>query len=169
MTKKYLEHAKKSIEYFIEKDYTQYSDHWISYAMNEMANYTDDEEYYKFGLNNVSANLNEIENKTITSHIDFEMLLQCFELYNKGKKKFNDSEMIISFPYERLIETIKKRANYQLNSYMYPEVAMFFNKPEKYLNSFFIRQSNFRIRIDDIQHSILGYKSYLNNYEEIHN
>ena len=31
-----------------------------------------------------------------------------------------------------------------------------------------IRQNNFRIRIDDIQHSILGYNGYLKNFDKIY-
>ena len=165
--KKYLDAAEKSIQYFIEKNYTQYSDHWISYAVNELIKYTNNVEYYEFGLKNVYDNLESIYSKPYTSHIDFEMLLQCFELYNRILENEIQIENIENYPLEDLTHTIEYRAQFQLNSYLYPEIAMYLKEPSKYSNTFYIRHSNYRIRIDDIQHSILGYYFYSKNFQEI--
>ncbi len=157
---KYLEAAKKSINYFIKNKYEDYCDHWISYAINELTKYVDNEEYYEFGLKNVARNKNKILKKSYTSHTDFEMVMQCYELYNRILEKGINVNYTKDFSIEELKEIINTRAHYQLNSFLYPEMAMYLKKPYKYYNTFFIRQSNFRIRIDDIQHSVLGYYFY---------
>lgn len=154
---KYLNAAKKSMDYFIEKDYTQYADHWISYATNEITKYIDDEKYYEFGLKNVGSNINQILEKQYTSHINLEMIVKCNELYNRMIEKDINIDYTNYFSYDKLRELLNERLNFQLNSYLYPEMAMYLSNPSKYCNTFFIRHSNFRIRIDDIQHSILGY------------
>lgn len=154
---KYLNAAKKSMDYFIEKRYTQYADHWISYATNEITKYVDDEKYYELGLKNVGNNVSTILEKAYTSHIDLEMIVKCNELYNRMIEKNINLEYTNYFPYDKLKELLNTRLHFQLNSYLYPEIAMYLNNPSKYCNTFFIRHSDFRIRIDDIQHSILGY------------
>lgn len=154
---KYLNAAKKSIDYFIEKDYTIYADHWISYATNEITKYVDDEKYYEFGLKNVGSNINQILEKQYTSHINLEMIVKCNELYNRMIEKNINVKYTNYFPYDELKELLNARLHFQLNSYLYPEMAMYLSNPSKYCNTFFIRHSDFRIRIDDIQHSILGY------------
>lgn len=154
---KYLNAAKKSMDYFIEKRYTQYADHWISYATNEITKYVDDEKYYELGLKNVGNNVSTILEKAYTSHIDLEMIVKCNELYNRMIEKNINIEYTNYFSYDKLKELLNARLHFQLNSYLYPEMAMYLKNPSKYCNTFFIRHSDFRIRIDDIQHSILGY------------
>lgn len=166
---KYLEAAKKAINYFIDNDYTKYGDHWISYATNEITKYVDDESYYEFGLKNIANNIDTIRNKQFTSHINLEMLVQCLELYNKIKDKNIEVKYMEEFPIHKLKQTLDERAKFQLNSYMYPEMVMYLKNPKKYYNTFFIRQNDFRIRIDDIQHSILGYHYYTENFQQIYN
>ena len=164
-----LDAAEKSTKFFINNNYTQYNDHWISYAVNELTKYKNNKEYFEFGLKNLIDNISMISGKDYTSHINFEMLNQCYELYNRILENNIDIEATKDFSLADLKKIINTRANFQLNSYFYPEIAMFFNNPQKYCNTFFIRQNGFRIRIDDIQHSILGYYYYLKNFNTIYN
>lgn len=154
---KYLNAAKKSMDYFIENNYIQYGDHWISYATNEITKYVDDEEYYEFGLRNIAYSLDDILEKDYTSHINLEMLVKGYELYNRIVEKNIDVSYLYFFPLDKFKSVLNSRLHFQLNSYLYPEMAMYLKNPSKYCNTFFIRHSDFRIRIDDIQHSILGY------------
>ena len=164
---KYLQAAKKSIQYFIDNNYTKYCDHWISYSINEITKYVDNESYYEFGLKNIANNLEDIKNKQYTSHINFEMLLQGFELYDRILEKKINVKYLKEFPEKEFFEILEARANFQINSYLYPEIAMYLEIPEKYSDTFYIRHSNYRIRIDDIQHSILGYYYYYKNFGKI--
>lgn len=154
---KYLNAAKSSMDYFIDNNYIQYGDHWISYATNEITKYVDDEEYYEFGLRNIAYSLDDILEKDYTSHINLEMLVKGYELYNRIIEKNIDVSYLYFFPLDKFKNVLNTRLHFQFNSYLYPEIAMYLKSPSKYCNAFFIRHSDFRIRIDDIQHSILGY------------
>lgn len=154
---KYLEAAKKAIQYFIDHNYEQYCDHWVAYSVNEITKYVDNDSYYKFGVKNIEDNLSTIQDKLVTSHTNFEMLVQGYELYNRIKEK----QIELDYDILQLMQILKYRANYQLNSYMYPEIAMYLTEPSKYEGTFFIRDDAFRVRIDDIQHSLLGYYYFL--------
>ena len=164
---KYLNSAKKAMDYFVENNYTKYCDHWLSYASNEITKYIDNEKYYEFGIKNITENADIIRHKQFTSHVNFEMLIKGYELYNRLIEKKISFKDLDQFSIKDLKMLIDERAKFQLNSYMYPEFAMYLSNPNEYYNVFFIRQNNFRIRIDDIQHSLLGYKYYINNFDKI--
>ena len=161
---KYLDAAKKAIQYFVDNNYEQYCDHWIAYSVNEVTKYVDNNSYYEFGLKNIKDNLATIHDKVVTSHTNFEMLVQGYELYNRIKEKQIELNYLEEFDANQLLRTLKYRANYQLNSYMYPEIAMYLTEPSKYEGTFFIRNDAFRVRIDDIQHSLLGYYYFLGTF-----
>ena len=156
---KYLDAAIKACEYFIENEYEKHDSQWILYTMNEITKYVSREDFYEFGIRNVKRNIASMRNKQRTCHTDFEFLVASYELYKRISEK---SEIEIDF--ENLVSAIHYRANYQLNSYMFPEVAMYFEHPNQYVNSFYIKHDRFRIRIDDIQHSISGYCMYYKSF-----
>ncbi|MBR4305852.1 MAG: glycosyl hydrolase family 88, partial [Ruminiclostridium sp.] len=56
--KRYLDAAKKALDYFIDNDYTRFCDHWIAYSVNEVTMYEPEEKYLNFGLQNANENLN---------------------------------------------------------------------------------------------------------------
>lgn len=156
---KYLDAARKAIKYFIENNYTKYCDHWIEYSMNEITKYIGSKEYYEFGLKNVIDNIDILNSTDVVIPTQFELLMQGYELYNRMKKNNVNTNNIITE--EKLIEIIENKAKFQLNSYLYPEISMYLSNPSKYYNTFFARERGFEIRIDDIQHSIMGYHYYL--------
>lgn len=164
---KYLEAAKKSLQYFVDTNYAVHSDHWTSYAANEITKYVDNESFYELGLRNVANNMDKMLNKKASSHTDLEMLMQCFELYNRILERNLTVSYLQTFPVEKFKTLIQNRVEKQFNSYLYPEIAMYLTNPSSYCNTFFIRTDGFRIRIDDIQHSIVGYSYYVKNLEKI--
>lgn len=161
----YINSVRKAVRFFIDKNYIQYHDHWISYTMNYLSNYDDNKEFMEFGLKNVFCNYLVIKNRLSTSHTNFEMIMQCFELF----KKYNleCSHEIEGYTIDNLKELIIDKSLHQLNSYLYPEIAMYLSNPAKYVYTFSIKTDNYRIRIDDIQHSLMGYIVFLKNYDEI--
>src|SRR5699024_5550897 len=63
---RWLEEAKKYLDYFIEKDYWKYHDHWLSYAANEITDYIPEDKYFEFGLKNCQNRLNFIYHRDTT-------------------------------------------------------------------------------------------------------
>jgi len=159
----YLEAGKKALHYFMETKYYQTLDHWTSYAANEITKYTDEEEFYELGLRTVSNNMDKILSRQTTSHSNFELTMQGLELYNRILERNIDVKYMQEFPVEQFKNLIDYQVQKQLNSYLYPEIAMYLGNPSKYYNTFFIREDEFRVRIDDIQHSIVGYYYYNKN------
>ena len=165
---RYLHGAKMAVENFIAEDYTQYKDQWIAYAMNEITKYKSDISYYEFAMKNAVNNLKKIYDIKTTSHIHFELLMAGWQTYKRMTENSISSEYLDTISAENFAKTIYYRAKHMLNGYFYPEFAMYMKYPDKIANTFFIRQDNFRVRIDDIQHFIGGYYLYSKYYDDIY-
>ncbi len=164
---KYLNGAKKAIDYFIANNYAQYRDHWVAYSMNEITKYAPEERYYAFALQNANENLDTISTKMRSTPTYLELLMATFSTYDRIKQNNISVEYMKQFNEKYFLDTINKRVRHQLNGYMYPEYAMYLKKPDRIVNTFYIRDDGFRIRIDDVQHFIGGYYAYYNNYDKI--
>ncbi|MBE6607409.1 MAG: hypothetical protein E7633_02465 [Ruminococcaceae bacterium] len=164
---RYLAAAEKAIEMFIREDYTQYRDHWVAYALNEVTKYSPKEEYFNFALRNASNSLDVIYNQKTSYHTYMELLMASFELYDRIITENIKVSGLKNFDIQALIDTIFKRANYMLNSYTYPELIMYMKNPQSIYGAFFVRHDEFRVRIDDVQHFVGGYYTYYVNYEKI--
>lgn len=165
--KKYLDGAQAAVEMFIREDYTQYGDHWVSYAMNEITKHIPDERYFEFGLRNAMENLNKICNAKTTSHIYTELLMSAFDLYDRIISSGTEVAYLEQFDAKKFIGTIFYRADFMLNGYFYPEFAIYMRNPPGIMKTFFIRQDIFRVRIDDVQHFVGGYYMFARDYEKL--
>ena len=163
----FLEGAKMSVENFIINDFTQYRDHWVSYSLNEVTKYIPEPRYFEFALKNVENNLNRIYNQTTSYHTYLELLAIGWQTYERIVESGVEVAYLDGFDVEYFAETLYKRANYMLNSFFFPEYAMYMKVPKDVLGTFFTRHDSFRIRIDDIQHFIGGYYYFIENYDNI--
>ncbi|MBR1418213.1 MAG: hypothetical protein IJ576_04525, partial [Synergistaceae bacterium] len=166
--KKYLDAALKSVDNFIANNYIKHKDHWISYSLNELLKYVNDDKYYEFALQNAFKNLQFIESRETTNHINLELLMAAFEVYDRFYNKLSDAQAK-EFDINKLIKAIDTRVHRQLNGYFFPEYAMYMAKPDKILDTFMVRQDGYRVRIDDVQHNIGGYYLYYKNYNKLLN
>lgn len=165
---KWLDAAKLAVEHFIDGDYVQYKDHWVAYSMNEITKYVDDERYYTFALRNAQENLNTIYNRDTTYHTYFELLMSTFELYDRMQERGIHVDYLDNgFDLDFFLKTIYKRADHMLNGYFFPEYAMYMANPNRILNTFMVRHDGYRVRIDDVQHSVGGYYLYYVNYDKL--
>ncbi len=164
---KYLDGAEKAVNMFIREDYTQYRDHWVAYALNEVTMYSPKEKYFNFALENASKSLSVIYNQKTAYHTYMELLMSTFELYDRMVQSGADASGLESFDINALINTIYKRADYMLNSYAYPEIIMYMKEPQLISGAFFVRHDEFRVRIDDVQHFVGGYYKYYVNYDKL--
>ncbi|WP_147533590.1 hypothetical protein [Bacillus marasmi] len=157
---KWLEIVEKAFNYFIENNYWKHHDHWLSYCTNELTQYKPLDKYFRFGLDNVKDKLTFMMERETTYPTFLELTTAAYKMINRIKE-LNKHELLSDFDEERLLAVIHHRAHYQLNGFFFPEVAMYFANPGKILNGFFIRHHSFRCRIDDVEHNISGYCSYV--------
>lgn len=160
--KKWLDAACKAVDYFIAEDYTQYRDHWVAYSLNEVTKYVERQDYYDFALANAANNYERIQGRERTYPTNLELLMSCFETWQRMVDKGMDTG---DFDVKELLNVIIARADRQLSGYFYPELAMYMANPQRILGSFMMRNSKFRVRIDDVQHNIGGFYLYWKNYD----
>lgn len=163
----YLNAAKKSMDYLFKINNTDYKNHWIIYCSNEITKYVDNIHFYQLGIQNIKDLFNNIYYKNTTNPIDFEKLIQDYELYSRIHNKNINITYPINFE-ANLLKTIKYRAKFQLNSYVFPEVGIYFKNPSKSIGAFYEKTKKYRIRNDIIQHSIVGYSYFVKNYKQIY-
>ena len=164
---KYLDGAARSVENFIDLDYTRYRDHWVAYSMNEITKYIPEPRYYAFALRNASENLETIARAPRIHPTYMELLMSVWQTYERLQQSDIDTYFAEDFDMQRFAETIYLRAFHMLNAYFYPEYAMYMKYPGLIEGSIFIRDDRFRVRIDDIQHFIGGYYFYYLYYDDI--
>ena len=162
---RWLDAACKAVDHFIAGNYTQYRDHWVAYSLNEITKYVDDrQDYYDFALANAVDNYEEIQYKAHTFPTNLELLLASFESWQRMVDRGVDTG---DFDVNDLFKMINERAQHQLSGFFFPEYAMYMANPQRVVGSFMIRDSEFRVRIDDVQHNIGGYYLYWKNYDKM--
>ncbi len=164
---KYLNGARKALDYFIANGYTRFCDHWVAYAVNEVTLYDPQERYINFGLKNANDNLNRIFNQDTTFHTFLELLMATFELYKRVSEQKPAPSYLSKFNTEYFMRTIFRRIHYMLNGFLYPETAMYMKHPREIVNTFCVRHDSYRVRIDDVQHYIGGYFSAYKHFDEL--
>lgn len=159
---KYLKYSEKAIDYFISNNYYKYRDHWISYTMHEFLKYNLEDKYVNFALNNYSYNKNRLKYESF-GPVRFELLTTINNTYNYLKSK--NISIIDKFDIEGLKSEINNQLHVLLNYYLSENIAIYYANPNKIIGGFYDLDSNYRMRIDDIQHSILGIMNYQNSHK----
>ena len=150
---KYYNSAKKAMDYFIKNDFTNYNDHWMSYASNEFTKIDNDEKYIEFAIKNVADNIDKLKYQNSTHHASFEQLFECYELYKRALANGIHLEIMDSFSLKELEELIQYRTELEYGAIMLPESAIYTKEPSKYMNIFYLR-NDLSVKIDDIAHYI---------------
>lgn len=159
-----LETVKLMFEYFIEKRYEKYHDHWLSYCTNELTKICPEDKYFIFGLNNYLKHFIFIRNRKTTYATLLEMLMAAYKMVNRLKEQGKTALFEQAYMSE-LQKLIEFRADFQTTGFFYPEMAMYMARPDKILHAFYIRHDRFRVRIDDQEHNLSGYIAYVKDYK----
>ncbi len=165
--RKYLKTAEKAADYFIANGYESLNSHWISYSFNELTKYSPKAEYFNFGLKNVHGYTERVNRTVTAAHTTCETMGSSFELYHRLLQSGKKCEMLREFDGKMLVTAFQHRATWGMNYFIQPEQAMYFSNPRLVLYSHVVREDNFRIRIDDIQHFMGGYYLYWKNYDTV--
>lgn len=163
---RWLNTVEQTFEYFIQKKYWRNHDHWLSYCSNELLKYKLDKKYIEFNLQNASGILDFCLTRETTYPTLLELLMATYNMIKRMKNENCFLEALESFDEEKFMRAVEHRAEHQLNGLYFPEVAMYFKVPENILWAFYIRHHSYRARIDDIEHNISGYCSYLHQIVE---
>ncbi|MDN5788349.1 UDP-N-acetylmuramoyl-tripeptide--D-alanyl-D-alanine ligase, partial [Pseudorhodobacter sp.] len=171
--KRWLDAARRAVDYFISKDYWKHNDHWLAYCVNELSLHYPEKRYLQFGLRNVQDYLNFIRDRITTFPTLLELCCATRLLVQRSHQDPSLVPTIDTLDLTAFQEAMETRAQNLANGFFFPEVAMYFRNPVRITGSFFIRHHGFRVRIDDVEHYLSGliaYRSYLeerNQFSEI--
>lgn len=161
--KKWLNLAERLMNRFIENKYEKYHDHWLSYSVNELTSYVPKQAYFEFGVRNALDNLKFIKNRDTAYPTMLELLVAAVKMFDRIQSLELDSELFTPEEYEELKAVMAHRALHELRTgTMWPELAMFFAKPETIMGGFYCRHDRCRMRIDDAEHFLSGLINYRN-------
>lgn len=158
--KRWLNCVEKAFDYFISAKHFRAHDHWLSYCSNELIIYKPKKEYFQFAVDNLKGYVGFIKDRITTFPTLLELSMAFHNMLLKLDEHPQYLDVLDGFDVQDFYNALHKRANYLINGFFFPEVAMFYQAPNTILNGFFIRHHSFRVRIDDVEHYLSGLISY---------
>lgn len=156
----WLDCVVKAFDYFIASGHEKAHDHWLAYCSNELVSHRPERRYFAFAVRNISGYVDFIRERITTFPTLLELSMAFHKTLLKLETRPDLADVLNGFDVDAFYQALHRRANYFLNGFFWPEVAMYFKAPATILDGFFIRHHSFRVRIDDVEHYLSGLVAY---------